>query len=191
MAKKSIDNGPGLGHFTVQKINKQTNGGLHIEHTSVYPMGDDQFDDENDKKTSSRAPIDEFKKELNSLSVYVAKILNYSSILNISSDTKLKTTPQQSKYITSLWNDYVNKITINGVKIWMAGMMVTSCEINYSIIGLSSQSMDHKTYKIDVAEGCDFVHKFEDELRDSLQKLVVYSYDYVHKRVGAQLQVIE
>lgn len=181
---------PHREQFQVNKLNKQPKGGLSIDYTAMFQHGEDDFLSENDKKTSERAPTDEFLKLINSLRPFVAKILNYADIRNMISETEFKTNDKQSKYITNLYNEHVSTITINGIQLWATGKLITACSINYSLEGFSSQSMDHKTYKIDL-EGEISTHGFEDELRDICTCIVDEAFEYIYNNNGAQLTAFD
>lgn len=192
MAEEEKERGPGREHFSVNKINKQANGGLHIDFTAIYPNpnGEEGFVEENDKKTSQRVPVDVFLVKINSLETFVAKVANYADVKNLLGSEKFKASKDQTKFINSLYNEFIRRITINGIQIWTNGTIVTGCQINYSLEGLNSQSMDHKTYKIDLSEDIN-VHGFEDDLRKVCSEIISFSYDYIFNRIGGQLKIVK
>ena len=181
--------GPGRDYFAVNKLNRHKDGGMVIDYTTMYPIGN-TYIEETDKKTSQRVPVTEFLECLIGLKSYVARITNYADIKNLISEEKFKTTKEQSVFVTNLYNSFMKRITVNGVKIWANGQFITACEINYSLEGTNSQSMDHNTYKIDLKEDVN-VHGFEDELREKLEEIVKHSYDYIFLKAGEQMEAFE
>lgn len=185
--------GPGREYFAVNSISKQKGGGLKIDYTTMHPTGFKEgatFFSEKDIKTSQRVPIEEFNKALHDLRIFVAKVCHYEDVKILNNDKEFKTNGAQAKFIQNLYDAFVKRIEINGVKIWATGEYITACEINYSLEGLSSQKMAHSTYKIDLKEEMN-VHGFEEELRAQLVNIVIFSYDYIFLKAGAQLEAFE
>lgn len=167
---------PTREQFSVSSIQRVENG---MKITYQLLMGE-QFDSITRKR--DLFPVDEFLKDLNSLSKYVAKIIHYGSLIRIVGDTKFKITEDQSRYLTRLHQDLISKISINGIDLFCDADMIKKCTIRYSLSGVSGQNMDHKTYKIDLQST---FHDFEEELTELCDSLIEHSYEYLFEDKGS------
>lgn len=176
---------PKIDEFSLNKVQKVKNGGLKIDYTALYPMGDTKIERKSNE-TFEIAPMDDFALAIKSLKRYVATVIHFGKLNTIIGDNKFKVTKEQSSYITSLYNTWMQKITINSVQLFSDGEMITHCKIGYSLEGYNGQMMDSSTYKIDLDES---LHQWEVELRDKCNEIVKHAYDYIFNGVGTVIDM--
>lgn len=178
---------PKLEEFSCNKIQRLKNGGLKIGYTALYPMGETKIERKSDESFEI-APVDDFLECLHGLKRYVATCIHFGKLNSVIGDEKFKITKEQSSYLTKLYNSWMQKLTINSVQIFTDGELVTNCIISYSMEGYNGQSMDCKTYKIDLDDG---EHGWETELSDLCDELIQHAYNYIFEGVGTVIELFD
>lgn len=170
--------------FTLGKLNRIKNGGLHIEYETKHVEESSTFIN-NEKTDSSIEPHEDLLVKVRALKPYLCEVIGFNDVLKVINHEDFKSSKPQQKTAEIAYDNRMKDVEITGFSINgydKKRNVIISGKLTIQKLGVVALNTPRIKFSNDL-------YGWEDELEEIINDLQSEAYKYLFEQKRAQLKM--